>query len=171
MADISKAYGNIFEENNSFRKISYFFTQRKITESQDSVNPTTLARTKKEVNFITNYLALVLPKDEKSPKLRIEIYGNKGYVFQGEINSFTENIPHLLIPLNNDKEIFVNIFELVKNDKNDLSSYKNIKYLTFIHIPKRYQSIIEDYNDMESNIDNQSKNNITKDTKDIKVNL
>ena len=148
MADINQAYGNIFDNNTSnFRKISHFFTQRKITEIQDTVHPETLKRTKKDINFTQNYLALVLPKDENSPKLRIEIFGNKGYTYQGEIISYTENTPHLLVPLSDDKEIFVNIYdygeEKDKKEQDDLKE-KRIKYISFIHVPKRYQSIDED---------------------------
>ena len=75
MADINHAYGNIFENSsNNVRKISHFFTQRKITESHEIVNPGNLKRMKKDINFTQNYLALVLPKDESSPRLKIEIY-------------------------------------------------------------------------------------------------
>lgn len=158
MADLSKAYNHIFDESsNNVRKISHFFTQRKITESQDALNPTTLERTKKEVNFTNNFLALVLPKDETSSKLCLEIYGNKGYCFQGEITSYTEILPHILIPLNDDKEIFVNIY---KPDKE--TNEKKIKYLSFIHVPKRYQSTEDD--ECETKIE-------TKKQVDLKVNL
>lgn len=177
MADINQAYGNIFDNNNSnFRKISHFFTQRKISEIQDVVNPDTLKRTKKDINFTQNYLALVLPKDENSPNLRIEVYGNKGYTFQGEIISYTENTPHLLVPLCDDKEIFVNIYDYGNDDKekntekniieNDVKE-KRIKYISFIHVPKRYQSIEEDDNTTNMN---ELKQNKTK-TQSLKVNI
>lgn len=150
MADINQAYGNIFDNSNTnVRQISYFFTQRKITESQDTVNPNTLKRVKKDIFFSQNFLALILPKDENSPRLKIEIYGSNGYSYQGEIISYTDNSPHLLIPLNDDKEIFVNIYDYEsskENNKtdNDEKKEKRIKYISFIHIPKRYQSIEED---------------------------
>ena len=152
MADINQAYGNIFDNSNTnVRQISYFFTQRKITESQDTVNPNTLKRVKKDIFFSQNFLALILPKDENSPRLKIEIYGSNGYSYQGEIISYTDNSPHLLIPLNDDKEIFVNIYDYEsskENNKtdNDEKKEKRIKYISFIHIPKRYQSIEEDTN-------------------------
>jgi len=172
MADINHAYGNIFDNKvSSVRKISHFFTQRKITESRDSLNPETLKRTKKNINFTQNYLALVLPKDETSPKLRVEIYGNNGYSYQGEIISYTENNPHLLIPLNDDKEIFVNIYDYVtdtdSNDENKSTKEKQIKYISFIHVPKRYQNIID--ND-ESSIIEDIKHKKT-ETKSLKVDI
>ena len=161
MADLDQAYGNIFDNNKKTRQISHFFTQRKITESIDGLNPKTLARTKKDINFVNNYLALVLPKDENSPKLIIEIYGNNGYCFQGEINSYTENTPHLLIPLQDDKEIFINIYDY-KKDKDGTIKEKQSKYVSFIHIPKRYQST----EDIEETTELSSLK-----TKDIKVDL
>ncbi|ADO67517.1 hypothetical protein crov483 [Cafeteria roenbergensis virus] len=193
MADINHAYDNILDNSTSnIRKISHFFTQRKITESQDILNPDTLQRTKKDINFTQNYLALVLPKDEKSPILRIEIYGTHGYCYQGEIISYTDNNPHLLIPLNNDKEIFVNIYDYNKNiteddtvDTDEVKPHfhkkeKNIKYIAFIHVPKRYQNI-DDY-DLDSphvyDLKNQNKETTlqnkykpTKTTKSIQVEL
>lgn len=169
MADINHAYDNILDDNildnstSNIRSISHFFTQRKITESQDTLNPDTLQRTKKDINFTQNYMALVLPKDEKSATLKIEIYGTNGYCYQGEIISYTDNNPHLLIPLNDDKEIFVNIYDydINKNvkdngngngnsneDENSINKTKlhfhnkkkRIKYISFIHVPKRYQN-------------------------------
>lgn len=161
MADLDQAYGNILSNDvKNVRKISHFFTQRKITESLEDVNPKTLKRTHKDVNFINNYLALVLPKDENSPKLRIEIFGSNGYCFQGEINSFTENVPHLLIPLNDDKEIFINIYDYSEDNKE-----KKSKYISFIHIPKRYQGNIND------NTNDNSTELSSLNTQNIKVEL
>ena len=172
MADINHAYGNIFDNKcKNVRKISHFFTQRKITESQEIVNPENLKRMKKDINFTQNYLALVLPKDETSPRLKIEIYGTNGYTYQGEIISYTENNPHLLVPLNDDKEIFVNIYDYddknkteIKNDKKE----KRIKYISFIHIPKRYQSIDDsEQNDTTTEVTELKKTQ----TQSLKVNI
>ena len=152
MADINHAYGNIFENSNTnIRKISHFFTQRKITESQDILNPNTLKRTKKDIHFTQNYLAIILPKDEHSPRLRIEIFGNYGYCYQGEIISYTNKSPHLLVPLNDDKEMFINIYNYIDDTENEEheqedqskninNKQKRIKYISFIHVPKRYQN-------------------------------
>ena len=164
MADINHAYGNILENSNTnIRKISHFFTQRKITESQDILNPTTLKRTKKDIHFTQNYLAIILPKDEHSPRLRIEIFGNYGYCYQGELLSYTNKSPHLLVPLNDDKEMFINIYDYIDDtnnedndqediDKNINNKQKRIKYISFIHIPKRYQI----NNDTSKNINESS---------------
>lgn len=181
MADINHAYGNIFDNTTSnIRKISHFFTQRKITESQDMLNPDTLKRTKKDINFTQNYLALVLPKDEKSPRLLVEIFGNNGYNYQGEIISYTENTPHFLIPLNDDKEIFVNIYDYIQDNENNeekdnkkiSTKEKQIKYISFIHVPKRYQNT--DDNDVEesSNLEDiKNKNKKETKTKSLKVEI
>jgi hypothetical protein len=183
MADINHAYGNIFQNsNNNVRKISHFFTQRKITESHEIVNPDNLKRMKKDINFTQNYLALVLPKDESSPRLKIEIYGTNGYTYQGEIISYTDNTPHLLVPLNDDKEIFVNIYDYdntqIKQEKqsdnkdqSQVKKEKRIKYISFIHIPKRYQSTSDDGDDTASTTEmSDLKKNTTK-TQSLKVNI
>lgn len=192
MADINQAYGNIFNDSNiNIRKIAHFFTQRKITESQDTINPKNLERTNKNINFTQNYLALVLPKDEKSPKLRIEIFGNNGYSYQGEVISFTENSPHFLIPLNNDKEMFVHIYDYVndyiyeneynnefdnENDNNNKiqknSKKKQSKYISFIHVPKRYQITEVDNNNFSTVSDVKNKEKLNKvQTQSLKVNI
>lgn len=172
MADINHAYGHILENNTSnFRKITHFFTQRKITEIHDAVHPTTLKRTKKDINFVQNYMAIVLPKDEKSPRLRIEIYGNNGYCYQGEIISHTENTPHLLIPLNDDKEIFVNIFDFKKDNNKEI---KQVKYMSFIHVPKRYQDIDDDNSSSTKMTDlknNETKNHLKQGKSVLQVDL
>lgn len=171
MADINHAYGNIFDNKcKNVRKISHFFTQRKITESQEIVNPENLKRMKKDINFTQNYLALVLPKDETSPRLKIEIYGTNGYTYQGEIISYTENNPHLLVPLNDDKEIFVNIYdyEEKKDNAKDNSKEKRVKYISFIHIPKRYQSIDDDVKST-TNVSDLKKPPVT--SKSLKVDI
>jgi hypothetical protein len=179
MADINHAYGNIFENSsNNVRKISHFFTQRKITESHEIVNPGNLKRMKKDINFTQNYLALVLPKDETSPRLKIEIYGTNGYTYQGEIISYTENTPHLLVPLSDDKEIFVNIYdydetkvEKIKSEAKEEKKEKRVKYISFIHIPKRYQSTNDETEDNTSTTDmSDLKKNTTK-TQSLKVNI
>lgn len=171
MADINHAYGNIFDNKcKNVRKISHFFTQRKITESQEIVNPENLKRMKKDINFTQNYLALVLPKDETSPRLKIEIYGTNGYTYQGEIISYTENNPHLLVPLNDDKEIFVNIYdyEEKKDNAKDNAKEKRVKYISFIHIPKRYQ-IIDDDVKSTTNVSDLKKPQVT--SKSLKVDI
>jgi hypothetical protein len=137
MADIDQAYNNIFSTKNTFKNISHFFTQRKITECIDEVDPATMKRKKKDVNSTYNYLALVIPKNDTNPTLKIEIYGNNGYCFKGKIDSYTDNTPHLLIPLNDDQELFVHIY-----DEKEVDDSKS--YISFIHVPKRYQMIEEE---------------------------
>ena len=39
----------------------------------------------------------------------LEVYGDRGYQYKGRINSFEGNIPHLLIPLRGDNQLFVHI--------------------------------------------------------------
>jgi len=134
MAELEHAYTNIFNNNkNKFRDIAHFFTQRKITESIDDVNTSTLEITKKDIETTNNYLALVFPRNQNTPSLNIEIYGNNGYCFKGKIESYTDNTPHLLVPLNDDKELFIHVY--------DEKGESNESYISFVHVPKRYQNI------------------------------
>jgi len=157
MADLDHAYTNIFDSTkNKFRDIAHFFTQRKITESVEELDTSTMKRTKKDIETTNNYLALVFPKNENSPSLSIEIYGNNGYCFKGKMESYTENTPHLLIPLNDDKELFVHVYD----DKGESEE----SYVSFIHVPKRYQN----NEDISLNL-NQNSN--VKKVSELKVNL
>lgn len=138
MTDIHEAYNGLLTSESNFKSISHFFTQRKMTDIHDEINPNNMKRTKKEKISTINFLAIVIPKlySDDNPILRIEIFGDKGYYYKGKINSFTNTSPNLLIPLNNDKELFVHIHE--DNENPDDISGK--KFVSFIHIPKRYQS-------------------------------
>lgn len=157
MADLTHAYTNLFSSNkNRFRDIAHFFTQRKIMETIDDVDTSTMKRTKKDVETTNNYLALVFPRNENSPFLKIEIYGNNGYCFKGKMESYTENTPHLLVPLNDDKELFVHVYD--ENGDNEES------YISFIHVPKRYQ------NSEEPKVILNNDNNVKK-VSELKVNL
>lgn len=158
MADINEAYNGILSSESKFKSISHFFTQRKMTDIHDEINPNNMKRTKKEKISTTNFLALVIPKShsEDNPVLKIEIFGDKGYYYKGKINSFTNTCPNLLIPLNDDKELFVHIYE-VTEDPDDINRKT---FVSFIHIPKRYQSIEDEVKGTTVMANNKKKNKV-----------
>ena len=88
--------------------------------------------------LIYSFLAINLPifrtnsSRYDSYKIEIQIWGNLGYHYKGNINSENGETPHLLIKLQGDKQIFVNL--IIKKDDNVDT------FTSFIQVPKRYQT-------------------------------
>jgi hypothetical protein len=133
----------VYDPNNVFSStlnnqdvIDYFFTQRKVTDTEEYIDTKSMERKTKKVTKQYNWLALNLPYKfienlGNNFKVDIEIWGDKKLNFEGTILAKNKNIPHLLIKLNGDTKIFIKL-SLNINDK--------IKIFTnFIEIPKRYQ--------------------------------
>jgi hypothetical protein len=133
MAEIKAAFNS---ENHHFDKLNYdngldyFFTCRKIADYEEYID-VNMARQKKKITTNHNFLAINFPSSLTSDNnhLTIEIWGDKGYQYKGEIINTHGYCPHILVRLSGDSQIFV---KLNKKDEN-----KNI--VNFIHIPKRYQ--------------------------------
>jgi hypothetical protein len=116
--------------------IDYFFTQRRITEVEDIIDDKTLERKKKKIQCIYNFLAINFPstlfKNCQHLIIDIEIWGDEKFNFSGSITKTNGEIPHLMLKLKDDKNIFI---KLIFRD-ND----KMIKtYISFIPVIKRYQ--------------------------------
>ena len=97
----------------------------------------------RKIKRVINYVALTLPEMEKN-NFNLEVYGDQGYQYKGRINSFEGNIPHLLIPLRGDSQLFVHINTVVDKTKEvplSEDDNSNKKYISFIPVPKRYQDI------------------------------
>ena len=96
-------------ENN----IEFFFTQRKVTEIDEVIDEKTLERKKNKVNHVYNFLAINLPtntfKNYQNLIIDIEIWGDNMYNFKGTINKQDGEIPHIMIKLKEDKNIFIKI--------------------------------------------------------------
>ena len=127
-------------ENN----IDYFFTQRKVNELEEYIDEKTLERKKRKICSIYNFLAINLPvnnfKNHLSLKIDIEIWGDMMFNFKGTIIKNEGDIPHLLVKLKEDKNIFVKIIF-----KDDDKLHKT--FISFIPITKRYQQSIESIDD------------------------
>ncbi len=121
-------------ENN----IDYFFTQRKVTEVEEVIDEKTLERKKNKVCHIYNFLAINLPtnsfKTYQNLIIEIEIWGDNNYNFKGTFLKQDGEIPHIMIKLKEDKNIFV---KLIFKDNDKL----NKTYISFIPVTKRFQYV------------------------------
>ncbi len=117
--------------------IDYFFTQRKIIEYEEKLDEN-LNRKKIKKNVTINFLALTFPNNQfqnKSQlKIKIEIWGDVKYHYIGILENIEGDYPHLLLQLDDDKELFVKL--QYYNDDKLLKTFT-----TFIPIIKRYQKI------------------------------
>jgi len=151
MANINEAFNSNndlfykYEDNSNI--IDYFFTQRRITEHEDFIDKNMIRSKKKKIK-IYSFLAINFPLEKqnlsnyKLHNIEIQIWGNLGYHYKGNLTSKEGYNPHLLIKLNGDKQIFINLI-ITKNDKTE-------KYTRFIQIPKRYQKLPFNNNDLNS---------------------
>jgi hypothetical protein len=120
---------NKIEYNNN---IDYFFTQRTVQETKEFLDEKTLERKEKTEKVIYNFLAINFPSsNSKYNKINIEIWGDKGFNYEGEMINKKGDTPNLLLKLNDDTEMFVKLtYFFDSNTKN---------YIHFIPILKRYQ--------------------------------
>jgi hypothetical protein len=115
------------------KNIDYFFTQRTTQETIEYIDEKTLERKERKQKVINNFLAINFPlTNNKCDKISIEIWGDNGFNYEGEIHNKKGETPNLLLKLNNDTEIFV---KLTYNENDN----KTKNYIHFIPILKRYQ--------------------------------
>lgn len=121
MARINEAFCTL--DNQKIHNLDYSFIQKSsITEEN---------KHKK----IMNYILITIPKniDISNVKVEIEIYGDMGYQYSGNIITHKGLSPNLLIPIGINKKMFASI-------TNKLSDENVEKYIAFINIPKKHQS-------------------------------
>lgn len=166
MADFASAFNpdNYYSQIKNDNQMDYFFTQRKIIEYEDYIDDKDMTRKKKKKSTNYNFLAINLPfhnlSNDNNTKISIEIWGDKGYHYNGVISNNHGTFPHLLIRLNGDTQIFVKI--LLQTNDND----KKNNFINFIQVPKRYQSepTLNEENKNNNN-NNKSKKKSVKKTK------
>lgn len=133
---------NFIEYNQD---IDYFFTQRKVTEYEEYIEKKTLERKKKKINVTHNFLAINIPnnqfKNNENIHIDIEIWGDVSYKYKGELKCTTGELPHLLLKLDNDKELFIKL--IYKDNIKELKTFTK-----FIQILKRYQICPEENNNI-----------------------
>ena len=162
MADLIEAFNTLKVQKKPFQNIDYFFTQRTLIEDQDIIDKH-MNRIIKKVKVTHNFLALNIPTIitintlgehtiDKPMGFDIEIFGDEGYHYKGTITSFQGIIPNFMIPIKGDKKLFINI-NYKFNDTNDNSLTK--KYVNFIEVPKRFQSVEDNDNNSINNDQNE----------------
>lgn len=165
MADFASAFNpdNYYSQIKNDNQMDYFFTQRKIIEYEDYIDDKDMTRKKKKKSTNYNFLAINLPfhnlSNDNNTKISIEIWGDKGYHYNGVISNNHGTFPHLLIRLNGDTQIFVKI--LLQTNDND----KKNNFINFIQVPKRYQSEPTLNEENKNNNNNKSKKKSVKKTK------
>ena len=155
MAELKSAFDTKATENKNFNdNLDYFFTQRKVTEYEDILD-SNMNRKKNKIIKNYNFLKINLPfdfiKKKDTNDIQMEIWGDKGYFYTGRISENEGIMPHLLIRLNGDSQIFVKLY--LKNEDTVIS---------FIQVPKRYQVIPnldsnKLQNENDSSIDTENK--------------
>jgi hypothetical protein len=181
MADLGEAFNTLKFYNKSFQTIDYFFTQRSLVEEQEYIDKN-MNRKNKKVKTIHNFLALNIPTtllcDKTTGKLSednlgfdIEVFGDQGFHYKGNVTSYQGIVPNFMIPLKGDNKIFVHVNYKYK-DTNALSQTQdgrnnnnNIKkFISFIEVPKRFKNINTDDNEsIKSQNDNDGRNNYSED--------
>jgi sRNA-binding regulator protein Hfq len=139
MAELSEAFNGIKFETKNFQQIDYFFTQRNLKEDREFLDKN-MNRTNKQVSMIYNFLALSIPqhelKDDTTSTIEADIFGENGYHYKGQITSYKGSTPNFLIPLKDDKKLFIH---LIYKESNKETEFKD--YVCFIEVPKRFQSV------------------------------
>jgi glutaredoxin-related protein len=143
MASLEEAFNGNFNEKD-FKDIDFFFTQRTIKEEHEYIDKKNMSRYKKKTDKIQNFLAIIIPKYtlrvDKTSLMDINIWGDTGYFFNGKVITSDGSTPSFILPILDDKKLFINLNyrEInIENKENNIN-----RYIKFIDVPKRYQSII-----------------------------
>jgi hypothetical protein len=136
MADFNKAFNNDFvnEEYSKSNKIDFFFTTRRTKNTIEELNKK-LERVEKEVYEIHNFIVLNLPIDEvkNNDNVELEIWGDRGYFYKGNITNNQGFFPLISLKLREDTQLFLKM-NIIKDNM------KPLNYINFIKIPKKYQN-------------------------------
>jgi hypothetical protein len=148
MADLCEAFTTYKFKEGTFQNIDYFFTQKTLLEDSEYID-NNMNRTSKKIKIIKNFLALNIPTIittntvqygdtvqtyEKPDNFDIEIFGDEGYHYKGTITSYRGIIPNFMIPIKDDKKLFVHI-------NYNLKESNTKTFINFIEVPKRFQNI------------------------------
>ena len=136
MADFGTVFNNeIFEEQYSkSNQIDYFFTKR-TTNTVKEVIMKDLTRVDKKFTSVNNFIVFNINFDniKESDIINVEIWGDKGYFYQGKIQENKGIFPLFALKLKEDSQLFLKLS--ISGDET-----KQLNYINFINIPKKYQS-------------------------------
>ena len=147
MADFGTVFNNeIFEEEFSkSNQIDFFFTKRTTSYTKEVIQKD-LSRKDQKFTCVNNFIVLNLNFDniKLDDIIHVEMWGDKGYYYQGKISESKGIFPLIALKLKDDSQIFIK-FIIEKNES------KSTNYINFINIPKKYQLEDEDL-EAENNI-------------------
>ena len=136
MADFGTVFNNeIFDQQFSkSNQIDYFFTKRTTNYTKEVINKD-LSRTDKKFSTINNFIVLNINLEniQFDDIIHVEIWGDKGYYYQGKICENKGIFPLFSLKLKDDTQIFLKLIIESKDSK-------NTNYINFINIPKKYQN-------------------------------
>tara|TARA_B110000902_G_scaffold237195_1_gene284008 strand:- start:880 stop:1323 length:444 start_codon:yes stop_codon:yes gene_type:complete len=138
----SEIFGEEYSKNN---QIDFFFTKRTTSYTKEVIQKD-LTRIDQKFSRSNNFIVLDLNFDniKEDDIITVEIWGDKGYYYQGKISDSKGVFPLIALKLKEDSQIFLKFIILNKEEK-------PINYINFITIPKKYQ-FDEDEISSENNI-------------------
>ena len=142
MANIEEAFNAKIDNHiklNHSDNIDHFFTQRKVTEYEEYLDKN-MNRKKKKKDITYNFIAINIPYYVKVNNdeiiVKANIWGDEGFKYVGSFNNTEGYIPSILLRLGADKQLFINLKVIIKNG----DEMNEKEYVTFVSIPKRYQT-------------------------------
>ena len=158
MADLDEAFDVYKLQKEAVQNIDYFFTQRTVSEEHEYFDKN-MNRQVKKIKVTYNFLALNIPlvsnliQNKQPIGFIIEIHGDNGYHYKGTTTCYQGIIPSLMIQIKNDKRIFVNInYTFAESEQRNDETTR--KFISFIDIPRRYQTVSESNTNTNTNNDN-----------------
>lgn len=156
MAELGEAFNGFTFEPKNVQSIDYFFTQRNLKEEHEYLDQN-MNRKNKQVNIISNFVALTVPhyylNDELKCTTEINIFGDSGYHFKGTLITLQGGAPNFMIPLKGEKKLFVHLSYAEKSKNSDNESKPIKEYTCFIEVPKRFQTVDTTTNKLTSETD------------------
>ena len=148
MADFGTVFNSeIFNEQFSkSNQIDYFFTKRTTNYIKEIINKD-LSRIDKKFSTVNNFIVLNinLKNIKYEDTILVEMWGDKGYYYQGKICENKGIFPLFALKLKEDTQLFL---KLSINSE----TITNTNYINFITIPKKYQNESTDDNEENESV-------------------
>ena len=143
MTDFNTAFNNeLFDQEFSkSNQIDFFFTKRTTSYTREVIQQD-LTRKDQKFTCTNNFIVLNLNFEKIKEKdiILVEIWGDRGYFYQGKICDNKGIFPLLSLKLKEDSQLFIKL--TISQDDNQ------INYINFISIPKKYQNDMDDTEEM-----------------------
>jgi hypothetical protein len=144
MAELGEAFNILKFQKKPFQNIDYFFSQRCLSEDQEYIDKH-MNRKINKVKVVHNFLAINIPtiitnnngQTENPLGFDIEVFGDEGYHYKGSITSYQGTVPNFMIPIREDKKLFVYVNYKLTDAENNIVVKM---FVNFIDVPKRFQT-------------------------------